>query len=120
MCVAPPPAGLSLMFSAVCSEASCERNLDDLIETLGAEQPAPGATRDEDGAATEGEEMKELVPEEEEEEEEEEEGGGGGGKEEGWEATEVMPSLEDSYETNMEEAAAERLASGLRRRTRPD
>ncbi|XP_037617030.1 coiled-coil domain-containing protein 107 isoform X3 [Sebastes umbrosus] len=130
-------------------EASCERNLDDLIESLGAndtstveaslvdKQTSPVTAEPsekvyqklvEDEAATEGEEMKELVPEEsdgeaeeeedddkEEEEEVEEEA-----EEEGSEDCELMPSLEDPYETNIEEVGAEQLASGLRRRNRPD
>ncbi|XP_037617029.1 coiled-coil domain-containing protein 107 isoform X2 [Sebastes umbrosus] len=131
------------------NEASCERNLDDLIESLGAndtstveaslvdKQTSPVTAEPsekvyqklvEDEAATEGEEMKELVPEEsdgeaeeeedddkEEEEEVEEEA-----EEEGSEDCELMPSLEDPYETNIEEVGAEQLASGLRRRNRPD
>lgn len=64
--------------------------------------------------------MKELVPEEsdgeaeedgnEEEEEEDEE----------LEDSELIPSLEDSYETNIGEAGATQPSSGLRRRNRPD
>ncbi|XP_034382632.1 coiled-coil domain-containing protein 107 isoform X2 [Cyclopterus lumpus] len=122
------------------NEASCERNLDDLIESLGAgdameasledEQTSPGTagakrvfskrSEAEDEAATEGEEMKELVPEESEEEDgnvEEEDNKEGV---EGSEGSELMPSLEDSYETNIEEVGAEQLGSGLRRRNRPD
>ncbi|XP_068573210.1 coiled-coil domain-containing protein 107 isoform X2 [Cebidichthys violaceus] len=123
------------------NEASCERNLDDLIESLGAgdasaaeEQTSPGTAEgeqvyqkrleDEDEAATEGEEMKELVPEEsdgeseedgivEEEEEDKEEDGLE-------EEEELMPSLEDSYDTNIGEAGAKQPSSGLRRRNRPD
>ncbi|XP_028426873.1 neurofilament light polypeptide isoform X3 [Perca flavescens] len=134
------------------NEASCERNLEDLIEKLEAndssaanaslvdKQASPGAAEAsekvyqkhlEDEAATEGEEMKQLIPEEsdggteeegkveeaeeedgEEEEEEEEE--------EGLEGSELMPSLEDSYETNIEEVGAKQRAPGLRRRNRPD
>ncbi|XP_074482432.1 uncharacterized protein LOC141762273 isoform X1 [Sebastes fasciatus] len=132
------------------NEASCERNLDDLIESLGAndtstveaslvdKQTSPVTAEPsekvyqklvEDEAATEGEEMKELVPEEsdgeaeeeeeddddKEEEDEEEEA-----EEEGSEDCELMPSLEDPYETNIEEVGAEQLAFGLRRRNRPD
>ncbi|XP_069012566.1 protein RIC-3 isoform X1 [Embiotoca jacksoni] len=125
------------------NEASCERNLDDLIESLGAndtsatvdEKPSAEATESsekcyekhsevKDDAATEGEEMKDLRPEEcdgeeaaEEEEdveaEEEEE-------EEGSERSELVPSLEDSYETNIDEVGGEQPASGLRRRNRPE
>lgn len=71
--------------------------------------------------------MKELIPEEsdgeaeeegneeedDKEEEEEEE-------EEGLEDSELMPSLEELYETNIEEVGAEQPASGLRRRNRPE
>ncbi|CAB1415089.1 unnamed protein product [Pleuronectes platessa] len=140
------------------NEASCERNLDHLIESLGVKdfsaaaaslggsETSGGAGTSEkdslknsgakDEAATEGEEMKELVPEEsdgeaekegdmleeeaeeeaeeedddEEEEEEEEE-------EEGLEDRELMPSLEDSYEPNTGEVSP---VSGLRRRIRPE
>lgn len=125
------------------SEASCGRNLDDLIQSLGAadlsaaearletqssagtaetsERVRPkGSEELQDEAATEGEEMKELVPEETDgemedevnDEDEEEEGG-----EE--EDSELMPSLEE-YETNIEEVGAEEPASGLRRRNRPE
>ncbi|XP_073337199.1 uncharacterized protein [Pagrus major] len=135
------------------NEASCGRNLDDLIESLGAndtsaleaallEKQSSAGTEAEaservyqkrseakDEAATEGEEMKELQPEEsdgeaEEEEnmeedddddkEEEEE------EEEGLEDSELMPSSEESYETNIEEVGAEQPAPGLRRRNRPE
>ncbi|XP_038594967.1 coiled-coil domain-containing protein 107 isoform X2 [Micropterus salmoides] len=136
----------------IINEASCGRNLDDLIESLGADDTtavkasmvekhtSAGATEvlekiyqkhleAKDEAATEGEEMKELIPEdsdreaeeeghvEEEEEvavEEEEE------EEEGLEDSELMPSLEESYEKNIEEVGAEQPAPGLRRRNRPE
>ncbi|XP_035852091.1 coiled-coil domain-containing protein 107 isoform X2 [Sander lucioperca] len=131
------------------NEASCERNLEDLIEKLEAndtsaadaslvdKQASPGAAEAsekvyqkhleaKDEAATEGEEMKQLIPEEsdggtegegnageaEEEDGKEEE-------EEGLEGSELMPSLEDSYKTNIE-VGAEQRAPGLRRRNRPD
>ncbi|XP_068442702.1 coiled-coil domain-containing protein 107 [Clinocottus analis] len=121
------------------NEATCERNLDDLIESLGAgdasaaeasvadEQTSPGTaeaervyrkhSEAEDEAAAEGEEMKELVPQGSDEEEEED---GNVEGDEGLEGSELMPSLENSYETNIEEVGAEQLASGLRRRNRPD
>ncbi|XP_040005814.1 coiled-coil domain-containing protein 107 isoform X2 [Xiphias gladius] len=116
------------------NEASCERNLDHLIESLGAndssaEEASPVDSRTsgaaeaaekvyqkpaeaKDEAATEGEAMKELIPEESDGEEEEEEE-----EEEGLEDCELMPSLEDSYEPNTEEVLP---ASGLRRRNRPE
>ncbi|XP_034079906.1 acidic leucine-rich nuclear phosphoprotein 32 family member A-like [Gymnodraco acuticeps] len=118
------------------NESSCERNLDDIIESLRAKDSAaesspetPEASEQirprglEDDAAAEGEEMKELKPEEsdgevaekeEGEEEEEEE------EEEGLEDSELMPSLEDSSETNIEDVGSEQLVSGLRRRNKPD
>ncbi|KAM6962326.1 uncharacterized protein LKV04_021147 [Tautogolabrus adspersus] len=128
------------------NEASCGRNLDELIESLGARETsmtaeaslvdkqtsggtaeAPGKVYEkhmeaEDEAATEGEEMKELGPEKSEGEEEEvgkEEGLEEEG-EEGLEDSELMPSLESSCETNIEEISAEQAASGLRRRNRPE
>ena len=83
-----------------------------------------------DEAATEGEEMKQLIPEESdggtEEEGKAEEAEEEDGKEEeeeeeeGLEGSELMPSLEDSYESNIEEVGAEQRAPGLRRRNRPD
>uniref|UniRef100_A0A3P8U083 Si:ch73-278m9.1 n=1 Tax=Amphiprion percula TaxID=161767 RepID=A0A3P8U083_AMPPE len=79
------------------NESSCERNLDDLIESLRASDTTAEEEEDDDRAA--------------EEEEEEEEG---------LEHSELMPSLEDLYETNIEEVGADQLASGLRRRNRPE
>ncbi|XP_060927499.1 coiled-coil domain-containing protein 107 isoform X2 [Limanda limanda] len=136
------------------NEASCERNLDQLIESLGvkdfsaaaaslgdsetsgvaetSEKDFPKNSGAKDEAATEGEEMKELVPEEsdgeeeqegdtleeeEAEEEEEEEAEEEEEEEEGLEDRELMPSLEDSYEPNTGEVSP---ASGLRRRNRPE
>ncbi|XP_029317450.1 protein RIC-3 isoform X3 [Cottoperca gobio] len=123
--------------------ASCERNLDDLIESLGANdtssgeaspvdvQTSPGAadaseqvhqkrSEAKDEAATEGEEMKELIPEESDGEAEEDGNEEDTEEEEGPEDCELMPSLEDLHETNIEEVGAEQPASGLRRRNRPD
>ncbi|XP_075932136.1 uncharacterized protein LOC142931894 isoform X2 [Anarhichas minor] len=118
------------------NEASCERNLDDLIESLGAgdasaaeapladEQSSPGTAeaervyqkRLEDEAATEGEEVKEPVPEESDGEAEED------GNVEEEEDREEEDELEDSElnETNIGEAGAKQPSSGLRRRNRPD
>uniref|UniRef100_A0A3B4GFZ1 Neurofilament light polypeptide-like n=1 Tax=Pundamilia nyererei TaxID=303518 RepID=A0A3B4GFZ1_9CICH len=112
---------------------SGERNLDDLIESLGAsdtsdkqpssEKAEPTARVSEEHSdikhEAEGEETKEARPEEYDgdetveecdREEEEEEGG--------WEHSERIPSLEASHET--EEIGAEQLVSGLRRRNRPE
>ncbi|XP_029351260.1 protein RIC-3 isoform X1 [Echeneis naucrates] len=122
------------------NEASCEQNLDHLIESLGAndsseagaspvmEQSCGAADKVDqrhsgakDETETEGEELKELVPEDfdtevekgvdELEEEEEKQ------NEEEVEDCEPMPSLEDIHEPNNEEVFP---ASGLRRRTRPE
>ncbi|KAM3587843.1 uncharacterized protein V6R79_015140 [Siganus canaliculatus] len=126
------------------NEASCGRNLDDLIESLGASdasvmeaslpetqksagasehsekvQPKHKASEAEDEAAAEGEEMKELLPEESDGEAEEE-GNTEESDEEGDEDSELMPSLEDSCETNIEDVGAEQPPSGLRRRNRPE
>ncbi len=123
-------------------EASCGRNLDDLIESLGAsDTPAVEASLVEnqssaetaegsekvyqkrleakDEAAKEGEEMKELI-QEESEGEAEEDGNVEEEEEDGLKDSELMPSLEDSYKTNIEEVGAEQPASGLRRRNRPE
>ncbi|KAL3976492.1 F-box and leucine-rich repeat protein 13 [Sarotherodon galilaeus] len=112
-----------------------ERNLDDLIESLGAGDTSdkqPSSEKAEPTARVyekhsdikheaEGEEMKEMRAEEYDgdatveecdREEEEEEGG--------WEHSELIPSLEASHETNAEEIGAEQLVSGLRRRNRPE
>ncbi|XP_078098685.1 uncharacterized protein LOC144512027 isoform X2 [Sander vitreus] len=122
------------------NEASCERNLEDLIEKLEAndtsaadaslvdKQASPGAAEAsekvyqkhleaKDEAATEGEEMKQLIPEESDGGTE---GEGNAEEEDGLEVSELIPSLEDLYETNIEEVGAERRAPGLRRRNRPD
>uniref|UniRef100_UPI0037E716F8 protein RIC-3 n=1 Tax=Semicossyphus pulcher TaxID=241346 RepID=UPI0037E716F8 len=130
------------------NEASCGRNLDELIESLGvkdtsaveaslADKQTSAGTEEasekvyekrleaEGEAATEGEEMKELTPEESDGEAEdggnvEEEGDIKEEEQEGSEDSELLPSLESSYETNIEEVGAEQLASGLRRRNRPE
>ncbi|XP_035467170.1 coiled-coil domain-containing protein 107 isoform X2 [Scophthalmus maximus] len=132
------------------NEASCEQNLDHLIqflgandfsaaeaslvvnETSGAEEVSEKVYRKhseaKDDAATEGEDVKELVPEDsdgeaekegdvlEEEDGEEEENEEMLEEEEKTEDCE-LPSLEDSYEPNTEEVS---LSSGLRRRNRPE
>ncbi|KAM4615584.1 uncharacterized protein ACJ7VT_010668 [Polymixia lowei] len=137
-------------------EASCEHNLDNLIESLAAhdrlvtnapgnkpnsEEVASGAepachehleAKDED--TTDGEEVGQQMleesekklqgdgdMEEEEEEEEEEED-----EEEELDDNELLPSLEDSCETNVEDIGGgqhlleEQPASGLRRRNKPE
>lgn len=126
------------------NESSCGRNLDDLIESLGASdataveaslpetqksagapehsekvKPRHKASEAENDAVAEGEEMKELLPEESDGEVEEE-GNMEESDEEEEEDSELMPSLEDSFETNIEEVGAEQPLSGLRRRNRPE
>ncbi|XP_029902099.1 resistance to inhibitors of cholinesterase protein 3 [Myripristis murdjan] len=135
-------------------EASGERKLDDLIESLAAHEAlsadvsvensqacagvAVAAAASEkvcheqakDEAAADAEEMGEPIAEEsereeeededmntEEEEEEEEEDDG---DDEELDDSELMPSLEESLETNIEDVGAETPASGLRRRIRPE
>ncbi|XP_068162843.1 coiled-coil domain-containing protein 107 isoform X2 [Antennarius striatus] len=143
------------------NEASCGRNLDDLIASLGvsdatAAEASPLEERSSAGAAdapekdykerleakeeaaTEGEEMKELVPEESEgeaeeleeeeemeedngeEDEVEEDNGEEEGGEEGLEDSLLIPLSKKLCETNIEEVGAELPPSGLRRRNRPE
>ncbi|XP_040028884.1 uncharacterized protein LOC120817113 isoform X2 [Gasterosteus aculeatus] len=126
------------------NEASCERNLEELIESLGAsnaasaaeahlsdEQSATGTkqvdqkhSEVDDEATTEGEEMRELIPEESEGEAQVKVGPGEDNEEEEEEEvlveSELMLSLEEMHETNIQEVGAEQQASGLRRRNRPD
>ncbi|XP_071776150.2 uncharacterized protein LOC139927772 [Centroberyx gerrardi] len=130
-------------------EASGERNLDDLIESLAARDTlAADASPEENqtcagtaeaseqvrpqAAATGAEELGEQIPEEsereeeedmeeeEEDEDEEEEEDGEEEEEEELDDSELMPSLEESHETNIEDVGAEQPASGLRRRNRPE
>ncbi|XP_072233779.1 uncharacterized protein [Leuresthes tenuis] len=122
------------------NEASCERNLDDLIESLGASDTLAAADKqpssetanaaetvyerlsdDDDDAATEGEKMKELRPEESDGEAAVEgEDVEADDEEEGLEHPELMASLEDLCKTNIEEIGAEEPATSLRRRNRPE
>lgn len=107
------------------SEASCGRNLDDLIESLGASEASSmeaspleqNVEELEEEAAADGGKAKELLPEEantpakedrsqDEMEEEEEE--------------DLMPSLEESSERNVEDVRQVEPLSGLRRRNRPE
>ncbi|XP_028305788.1 uncharacterized protein LOC114465161 [Gouania willdenowi] len=111
------------------NEASCERNLDDLIESLGASvtsapteettsaQPAEKCSEEQvkDDAAAPGEEMTELRPEESDEDDD---AVAGEEENEGSDNSEHMPSLEE--ETKMEEVGAEQPVSALRRRNRPE
>lgn len=122
-------------------ESSCGRNLDDLIQSLGAaslsaEEALPDEAKaleeleeQEEKAAVKDEEVKELEPEEEAEgesgEEDDEEEKDEKEEEEGLEESELMPSLEEEEEeeedvTNIEEVGATEPASGLRRRNRPE
>ncbi|XP_072309394.1 uncharacterized protein [Eucyclogobius newberryi] len=117
-------------------DGSCERNLDSLIESLGANETLPGkpprpmhsiseetvaeeqekppqtAEQEADDALEEGDET--AVEEEEEQELEQE----GAGLEPDIE--EDIPLLEDGGESNVEEIGAAEPASGLRRRNRPE
>ncbi|XP_076008316.1 uncharacterized protein LOC143002205 isoform X2 [Genypterus blacodes] len=126
-------------------DASCERNLDDLIESLSASDtlaadasqgnnetiegttggPEQVVQKEINDAATKAEKMREQILEESECEVEEGEGDeeGDGEEEEGQgglDDSEQMPLLEGSYATNIEEVKEEPLASGLRRRNRPE
>ncbi|XP_026220044.1 coiled-coil domain-containing protein 107 [Anabas testudineus] len=132
------------------NETSCNRNLDDLIESLGASATEASAedkrtsaaaeasemvyqkhSDAKDEAAAEGEEMKQLTPggsEGEkiqeggvvEEEEEEEEEEEDVEEEDDEEGLEESELLASLEPPNIEEVGAEQLPSGLRRRNRPD
>ncbi|XP_062339407.1 coiled-coil domain-containing protein 107 [Osmerus eperlanus] len=125
-------------------EPSCEKNLDDLIESLAAHESLPeehtSVTKPQDGAGeeragepplhpqpsaletketrAEGEEERQLEKLEGEEEEVAE------GDEENMDDRELMPSLECSSDTNIEDMGpVQNFAeepSGLRRRNRPE
>lgn len=120
------------------TEASCGRNLDDLIESLGASEPSsmeaspldkqnsaesaeqvcPAVSEElEEEAAVDGEKVKELLSEEvntqaEEVRSQEEM--------EAEEDCELMPFLEESAERNVEDVGPVEPLSGLRRRNRPE
>ncbi|XP_032444827.1 resistance to inhibitors of cholinesterase protein 3 [Xiphophorus hellerii] len=119
------------------NDVSRGRNLDELIESIGASQtpttadaqPSPDsleapeeAADGRDEAAAQGDETMELRPEEsaeveEEEEEEEEEEAEAGDKGE----DEVEDSeCSSSCETNIEQVCSEQPGTGLRRRNRPE
>lgn len=116
------------------SEASCGRNLDDIIESLGAsetslmeasqldkqnlaDQVCPAASEElEEDAAAEGEKLKKLVPEEDDMPAKESRGQD---KEE-VEDCELMPSLEQSAERKFEDVGRVKPVSCLRRRNRPE
>lgn len=127
-------------------EPSCERNLDDLIESLAAHDTSPEdatITEHQNGGGeetsghpiptdtnvtnAEEEEERLLVDPEREEEEKEEEGEGE--EREEMDDTDLMPSLEGSCETNivkigpahhLQDETHETRATGLRRRNRPE
>ncbi|XP_037551581.1 coiled-coil domain-containing protein 107 [Nematolebias whitei] len=121
-------------------EPSCNRNLDDLIESLGAKDASavvdkrPSAetaeaaedvygthSDDTDDAKAEGEEMKEHGPEDSDESEEAEEANNetkdGGEKPK---PPELHTCLEESNETKIEDVGAEQPPTSLRRRNRPE
>lgn len=115
-------------------EGSCGRNLDDIIESLGAsetslmeasplgkqnsaDQVCPAASEElEEHAVAEGEELKELAPEEGDMPVEEDRDR----DEEEVEDCELMPSLEESPERHFEDGGRVEPVSGLRRRNRPE
>ncbi|TWW64986.1 hypothetical protein D4764_22G0006330 [Takifugu flavidus] len=119
------------------TEASCGRNLDDLIESLGAseassmeaspldkqnlaesaEQVCPAAPEElEEEAPVDGEKVKELLSEEVNTPAEEVRSQ----KEMEEEDRELMPSLDQSSERNLEDVGPVEPVSGLRRRNRPE
>ncbi|XP_017294219.1 coiled-coil domain-containing protein 107 [Kryptolebias marmoratus] len=109
----------------------CERNLDDLIESLGAKDTSaavdkPSAegvydTRSDgtDAAAAEGEEMMERGPEGSDGEADEADGETEDDGEKP-EPPELPASSEESCEANMEAVGAEQPPTSLRRRNRPE
>ncbi|TNM91474.1 hypothetical protein fugu_019854 [Takifugu bimaculatus] len=119
------------------TEASCGRNLDDLIESLGAseassmeaspldkqnlaesaEQVCPAAPEElEEEAPVDGEKVKELLSEEVNTPAEEVRSQ----KEMEEEDRELMPSLDQSSERDLEDVGPVEPVSGLRRRNRPE
>uniref|UniRef100_A0A1A7YH27 Coiled-coil domain containing 107 n=1 Tax=Iconisemion striatum TaxID=60296 RepID=A0A1A7YH27_9TELE len=119
--------------------ASCERNLDNLIESLGAsdssaaeEQHPPAETAaaaeevyeehsdGKDDAAAEGEEMTEQRPEESDGETEEEEEDVGAEDDEEEEDLTLPAALDESCEAKMEEVGLDQPPTSLRRRNRPE
>lgn len=115
-------------------ESSSGRNLDELIESLGAaslaaeEAPAEEADgledREEKNVPAD-EDVKELEAEEGAQDESGDEDDKEQKEEKGLEQFELMPSLEEEEEkeddvTNIEEVGAAEPASGLRRRNRPE
>lgn len=115
---------------SVPAEASCGRNLDDIIESLGASEtsamdaPPPdkqiGGAASEEDAAAEGEKLKELTPEEDDHDDDdvpaEEEEDRGQDKEEEAEDCELVPAPEERSEA----VGYVEPVSGLRRRNRPE
>lgn len=129
---------IQLVFLFFClSESSCNRNLDDLIESLGAKDTSAVADKqppaetadaaedvygthsgDTDDAKADGEELKEHGPEDSDEEAEE------ANKETKDEEQPKPPELhvcsEESNETKIEDVGAEQPPTSLRRRNRPE
>ncbi|XP_034018888.1 coiled-coil domain-containing protein 107 [Thalassophryne amazonica] len=113
-------------------DASCEGNLDDLIESLGVkdtpkagpppvdqqvcEEPVEASEHVEaKGEDAAGQEMMEVTPEKTDRQTQDE---GNMEDEEGLADAELIPSLEDCEDVNIEEIEAEQRAPGLRRRNR--
>ncbi|KAK7878133.1 hypothetical protein WMY93_031214 [Mugilogobius chulae] len=121
-------------------DGSCERNLDSLIESLGAKETLAGKTSrlmqsiseealaeeqdsDEKPPKTAEQEADEALEEGDETVDEKEEEAGLEEEEVGLDQEveeEDIPLLEDSCESNIEEIGAAEQVSGLRRRNRPE
>lgn len=107
-------------------ETSCGRNLDDIIESLGAsetslreaspaDEQSPALPQREEEAAAEAEALKELRPDGDAAPAEEDRGQ----DEEEVEDCELTPSLEESPERRFGLVGQAEPVSGLRRRNRP-
>ncbi|XP_016367638.1 uncharacterized protein LOC107708010 isoform X1 [Sinocyclocheilus rhinocerous] len=104
-------------------EPTCERNLDKLIETLGAVETLPETQMEsQTHTETQPHDHRELRPESEGEEEEENIPAAGE-EDVGSESDSSMPSLEDSADISVDDVTVnhpEDLTAGLRRRNRPE
>lgn len=107
-------------------DGSCERNLDDLIQSLGTKEKEKTGRPTSDKAPPEDSDLCEKRPEtegvalvEQEVVQEVTQAEEAGPEEEDEGDSKLMPSLEESCDTNIEEIGAESV-SGLRRRNRPE
>lgn len=129
-------------YPVICclSEASYDHNLDDLIESLGANNTSSTTEKQSsaetptsaekvyekfseatDDTETKGEEMKELRPEEPDEKAAvETKDAGEEEEEEGLELPELLVLQKDAVQANIEDVGAEQPATSLRRRNRPE